>query len=301
MIEQYSIFSLTGGLGKIINSTAVAKCIKNNYPERKLIVVCPYPDIYINLSFVDRVYQFGATSYFYQTYIENQDSLIFANEPYMTTDHIHKRLPLIESWCKMYGLKYNNEQPELIFNGVQKQVSRNVWRKDDRPVMILHTNGGLITPDHSPYLWARDMPHNLAQMIVDKYKKDYTIYQCTKANSKKLEGVNVIQWNDQMKLSTMEYLSIVLNSDKRVLIDSCLQHAAKALNLPSVVFWNGTSPKVFGYDLHTNIETVKPQNFKLPNSYLFDFDFMSPSEQYPFDEHQELYNIDEIFNAIENT
>jgi hypothetical protein len=301
MIEQYSIFSLTGGLGKIINSTAVAKCIKNNYPERKLIVVCPYPDIYINLSFVDRVYQFGATSYFYQTYIENQDSLIFANEPYMTTDHIHKRLPLIESWCKMYGLKYNNEQPELIFNGVQKQVSRNVWRKDDRPVMILHTNGGLITPDHSPYLWARDMPYNLAQMIVDKYKKDYTIYQCTKANSKKLEGVNVIQWNDQMKLSTMEYLSIVLNSDKRVLIDSCLQHAAKALNLPSVVFWNGTSPKVFGYDLHTNIETVKPQNFKLPNSYLFDFDFMSPSEQYPFDEHQELYNIDEIFNAIENT
>lgn len=301
MTEQYSIFSVIGGLGKIINSTAVAKCIKNNFPDRKLIVACPYPDVYINLPFVDRVYQLGNTSYFYQTYIENQDSLIFANEPYLTTDHVHKRLPLIQSWCKMYNLEYNNEQPELIFNGIQKQVSRDVWRKDDRPVMVLHTNGGLIGQDAPPYLWARDMPFNLAQMIVDKYHKDYTIYQCTKEKSAKLNHVNVIEWSDKMRLNTMEFLSLILHSDKRVLIDSSLQHAAKALDLPSVVIWNGTSPKVFGYDLHTNIETIKPQNFKLPNSYLFDFDFMSPSEQYPFDENDQLYDLNEIFEAIDNT
>lgn len=297
--EKYSIFSINGGCGKIINSTAVAKCIKNNYPDRKLIVVCSYPDIYLNLPFVDRVYQLGNTSYFYQTYIENQDSLIFANDPYMTTDHIHKKLPLIESWCKMYSLDYKNEQPEIIFNSIQKDISRNVWKIDDRPIMILHTNGGLIASDTPPYLWARDMPFNIAEEIVKRYSKDYNIYQCTKMNSRKLEGVNVIEWNENMRLSTMEYLSILLHSDKRILIDSCLQHAAKALNLPSVVLWNGTSPKVFGYDLHANIETIKPQNFKLPSSYLFDFDFMSPSEQYPFQEGDELFDLDEIYNAID--
>lgn len=299
MTYSYSIFNVQGGLGKIINSTAVAKCIKNNYPDRKLIVVCPYPDVYLNLPFVDRVYQLGNTSYFYQTYIENQDSLIFANEPYMTTDHIHKRLPLIESWCKMYNLQYNNEQPEIIFNTLQKEISGNFWRKDSRPIMILHTNGGLITENAAPYLWARDMPFKVAEEIVKRYSKDYTIYQCTKMNSRKLDGVQIVEWNQNLKLSTMEYLSILLHSDKRVLIDSCLQHAAKALELPSVVLWNGTSPKVFGYDFHTNIETVKPQNFKLPNSYLFDFDFMSPSEQYPFDENEELFDMNEIFEAIE--
>lgn len=299
MSEKYSVFHIQGGLGKIINSTAVAECIKNNHPDRKLIVVCPYPDVYMNLSFVDRVYQLGNTSYFYQTYIENKDSLIFANEPYMTTEHIHKKLPLIESWCKMYGLKYNGEQPEIIFNPIQKEVSRSVWKKNEKPIMVLHTNGGMISENASPYLWARDMPFNVAEEIVKKYRKDYTIYQCTKMNSRKLDGVNVIEWNENMRLSTMEYLSILLHSDKRVLIDSCLQHAAKALGLPSVVLWNGTSPKVFGYDLHTNIETVKPQNFKLPNSYLFDFDFMSPSEQYPFDEKEQLFDLDEIYEAIE--
>ena len=89
--------------------------------------------------------------------------------------------------------------------------------------------------------------------------------------------------------------------DKRVLIDSCLQHAAAALKLPSTVLWNVTSKTTFGYDLHTNIETIKPQNFKLPNSYLFDFDFNGNEAEYPFDENEDLFDIDKIVEAIETT
>jgi len=94
---------------------------------------------------------------------------------------------------------------------------------------------------------------------------------------------------------------LVIHSDKRVLIDSSLQHAAAALKLPSVVLWNGTSPKVFGYDMHTNIETLKSHNFKLPGSYLFDFDFNGVEHEYPFTESDDLFDIDKIFDAIENT
>jgi hypothetical protein len=300
MKETYSIFHIQGGLGKVIASTAVAKCIKNNFPSRKLIIVCPYPDVFINLSFVDRVYQLGNTNYFYQNYIENKDSLIFHNEPYFTTDHIHKRLPLIQTWCKMYGLEYNGEQPELVFNPLQKKISKDVWKKSEKPIMVIHTNGGLITPDAKPYMWARDMPFNIAQEIVDKYHKEYTIYQCTKINSSKCINANIVEFNNEMQLSPLEFLSIIIHSEKRVLIDSCLQHAAAALNLPSVVLWNGTSPKVFGYDIHKNIETIKPHNFKLPGSYLFDFDFTGIENEYPFDEDDEIFDIDEIFKSIDD-
>lgn len=299
--EKYCVFHCQGGLGKIIASTAVAKTIKNNYPSRKLIVVCPYPDVYLNLPFVDRVYQLGNTDYFYQNYIENKDSLIFHNEPYFTTDHIHKKLPLIQSWCKMYGLQYRGEQPELIFNPLQKKISKGVWKKDKKPVMVIHTNGGLITKDAKPYMWARDMPFDIVQQIVDKYSEEYTIYQCTKINSPKCDNVNIVEFNEKMQLSTMEFLSVILHSDKRVLIDSCLQHAAAALKLPSVVLWNGTSPKVFGHDIHQNIETIKSHNFKLPGSYLFDFDFTGVENEYPYDEDEKLYDIDQIFNAIDNS
>ena len=301
MKEKYSIFHVQGGLGKHIAASAVAKCIKNNHPSRKLIVVSVYTDVFMNLPFVDRVYQLNNTNYFYQNYIENQDSLIFHNEPYFTTDHIHKKLPLIQTWCKMYGLNYNGETPELIFNPLQKKISKEVWLKDKKPTMVIHTNGGLITPDAKPYMWARDMPFDIAQQIVDKYHKKYTIYQATKMNSPKLINATPIQFDEQTQLSTLEFLSLILHSDKRILIDSCLQHAAVALKLPSVVLWNGTSPKVFGYDMHTNIETVKPHNFKLPGSYLFDFDFNGSEHEYPFNENEDLFDIDKIFEAIENT
>jgi ADP-heptose:LPS heptosyltransferase len=299
MKEKYSIFHVQGGLGKHIAATAVAKCIKNNHPDRKLIVVCVYQDVFINLPFVDRVYQLGNTSYFYQNYVENKDSLIFHNEPYFTTDHIHKKLPLIQTWCKMYQLEYKGETPEVIFNALQKKISKDVWVKNNKPVMVIHTNGGLIAPNAKPYMWARDMPFDIAQQIVDKYHKKYTIYQATKNNSPKLINATPVQWDEDTQLSTMEYLSLIIHSKKRILIDSCLQHAAAALNLPSVVLWNGTSPKVFGYDIHNNIETEKPHNFKLPGSYLFDFDFTGAEHEYPFNEREDIFNIDQIIEAIE--
>jgi hypothetical protein len=299
MKEKYSIFHVQGGLGKHIAATAVAKCIKNNHPDRKLIVVCVYQDVFINLPFVDRVYQLGNTSYFYQNYVENKDSLIFHNEPYFTTDHIHKKLPLIQTWCKMYQLEYKGETPEVIFNALQKKISKDVWVKNNKPVMVLHTNGGLIAPNAKPYMWARDMPFDIAQQIVDKYHKKYTIYQATKNNSPKLINATPVQWDEDTQLSTMEYLSLIIHSKKRILIDSCLQHAAAALNLPSVVLWNGTSPKVFGYDIHNNIETEKPHNFKLPGSYLFDFDFTGAEHEYPFNEREDIFDIDQIIEAIE--
>jgi hypothetical protein len=199
----------------------------------------------------------------------------------------------------MYGLNFNQETPELTFNTLQKKISRGVWIKN-KPIMVLHTNGGLISPDASPYKWVRDLPFDTAQKIVNRYHNKYTIYQCTKNNSPKLDNVIPIQFDEKTQLSTMEFLSIIIHSEKRVLIDSCLQHASAALNLPSVVLWNGTSPKVFGYDMHTNIETIKPQNFKLPGSYLFDFDFNGVENEYPFDEDDELFDIDEIFESIDN-
>ncbi|MHA2164165.1 MAG: hypothetical protein ACXABF_17270 [Candidatus Thorarchaeota archaeon] len=293
---KYSIFHVQGGFGKHVASTAVAKCIKNNHPSRKLIVVGVWTEIFQNLPFVDRVYQMGNTSYFYQTYVENQDSLLFANEPYFTTDHIHKKLPLVQTWAKMYGLDYHGEMPEIKFNPLQKKIAKEFWtgRANGKPIMVLQTNGGLYQ-EQRPYLWARDMPVALAQRLVDHYSDDYHIFQIKKASSEALDGVEVIQ--DPM--TNMELVSTLLNSDKRILIDSCLQHAAAALKLPSVVLWNGTSPKVFGWDMHTNIQAIKPANFKLPNSYLFDFDFTGVEAEYPYvDEDEEIFDFDKIVEAV---
>jgi ADP-heptose:LPS heptosyltransferase len=199
----------------------------------------------------------------------------------------------------MYGLKYSGEKPIIKFNKLQFDVSQKFWKTTGKPLMVIHTNGGVMTTDAKPYAWTRDMPQNVAQELVDHYKKDYQIYQVTKVNSPKLNGCQHVFATQQQSLSLMEFFSILLHSKKRILIDSCLQHAAAALNKPSVVLWNGTSPKVFGYDLHTNIITDIPYDFKLPNSYLFDFDFNGNEVEYPFTDQEKLFDVSKIIQAVD--
>jgi len=298
LAKKYSIFHLQGGIGKHIAATAIAQVIKNNHPDRKLIVVCAYPDLFINLPYVHRVFTIGATQYFYQEYVQDKDSILFHHEPYYTTNHIHKRKPLIENWCDMYGLKYNGEAPDLKFNKLQYDLSKKAWGKN-KPIMLIHTNGGLMSTDAKPYAWTRDMPFDLAQDLVDHYKKDYHIYQSTKLNSPKLEGADHIFATAQGSLSLMEYFSILLHAKKRILIDSSLQHAAAAMKRRSTVLWNGTSPSVFGYQIHDNISTQVPYDFKLPGSYLFDFDFNGNEVEYPYGEEVKLYDIDQIIRSVD--
>jgi len=290
---MYSIFHVQGGIGKHVASTAVAKVIKNNYPDRKLIIVCAYPNIFSNLTFVDRVYPLGETQYFYQEYIQNKDSLIFAHEPYYTTDHIHKKRSLIDNWCNIYNLDYNGEMPELTYNRLQRKGAEQFW-KTDKPLMVIHTNGGMMTTDAKPYSWTRDMPEKTAQALVDHYKKDYTIIQVTKVNSSKLEGAHHLFATQQQSLPIPDFFSVLLMSKRNILIDSSLQHAAAALNKRSTVLWNGTSPTVFGDDLHTNILPAIDFKINLPDSYLFDFSFEGEEGEYPYGENEDIFDVDKI-------
>lgn len=274
--EKYALFHLEGGLGKHVAATAVAECIKNNYPDRKLIVVCAYPEVFLNLEFVDRVYRIGATPYFYQDFIKGKDILIFKHEPYFTTEHIHKQLNLIENWCKLYNLKFSGERPKLVFNFRQTQYGFRRWKRE-RPVLLMQTNGGPMKEQPYPYSWTRDMPRSLAEEIVAVFGNQYHIMQICRSAEQAIPGVEAIT----EPLSNMELMSILLFSDKRILIDSCMQHGAAALGLTSTVLWIGTSPEIFGYAMHNNISAKLPETVKLPDSYLFDYNFHGALHECP--------------------
>lgn len=291
-MKKFSIFHIEGGLGKHVAATAVARCIKNNYPDRYLIVTCAYPEIFLNLDFVDRVYRIGMTPYFYQDYVKDQDTMIFKHEPYFTDDHIHKRLPLIESWCKLYNLKYEGETPEIQFNVRQRQFGFTKWNRN-RPVMAIQTNGGPIKDQPYPYSWTRDMPFPIAEEIVKAFSSQYHIIQICRDQSQAIQGTEPVF----ASMSNMELFSLLLYANKRVLIDSCLQHAAAALKLPSTVLWIGTSPQIFGYSMHNNIQAKLPTDFKLPDSYLFDYNFHGSLHECPLTDLN-IFDPSEVLNSI---
>jgi hypothetical protein len=296
--KKYCIFQVQGGLGKHIAATAVAQAIKNNYPDRELICVVAWPELWASLPFVYRVFPLGNTSYFYSEYIDGKDSLIFGNEPYFTTTHINKTLPLVESWCNLYQIKYSGEQPMVRINPEQKKAIRAFYEPkfEGKPFMLLHTNGGLFTNER-PFSWARDMPFDVADKVARHFKKSHFIMQLTRPSSPRIADVFVR--NEQ--LSNTELIGLLELTDKRLLIDSSLQHGAAAYGLVSTVLWNATSSVIFGHKLHDNIQAkAKPQK-SLPGSYLFDYQFDGNENEFPYEEEdlKDLYNVDEIIASLE--
>jgi hypothetical protein len=294
MDDKFVLFHLEGGLGKHIAATAVAKCIKNNHPDRQLIVVCAYPEVFLNLPCVDRVYRIGMTPYFYQDYIQNGDIIIYKHEPYFTTSHIKKEKPLIQNWCELYNLEFTGETPEIIFNLRQKQFGTAKWQRSKK-IFLIHTNGGPLEGQQFPYSWSRDMPFNIAQEVADELSPYFHIIQVCRDQAQALRGVEVVS----EKMSNTELLFLNAMATKRLLIDSCLQHGAAALGLPSTVLWIGTSPKTFGYNLHINIEAKMPEKVKLPDSYLFDYSFHGPLHECPFNE-SDFFDAQEIAATVRN-
>jgi hypothetical protein len=277
--KKYSIFQVMGGLGKHIAATAVAQAIKNNHPDRELIVLCAWPELWASLPFVYRVFPLGNTQYFYDEYVDGKDSLFFLNEPYFVSSHINKTLPLVESWCNLYQIKYSGEQPVLRINPEQKKAIRSFYEPkfEGKPFLLIHTNGGLYTSER-PFAWARDMPFDVATKVAKHFKKSHFIMQVTRPSSPKIEDVFV----RSEQLSNTELIGLLELTDKRLLIDSSLQHGAAAFSLPSTVLWNATSSVIFGHKLHTNIQAKEKPKKSLPGSVYFDYQFDGNENEFPY-------------------
>lgn len=294
--EKYLIWHVQGGLGKNVAATALISDLKSKYPDRKLIMVVSWPEVFLNHPEVDKVYPLGNHPHFYETYVENKDVIIFKHEPYDQTGHITKKKHLIHNWCDLLEIKYKEQTPYFHVNYAQNKLQLQ-WIRE-KPILLLQTTGGPFSADPNlppapinPYCWTRDLPIEIARVIVEKYSNDYHIIQVTKQGGYGLQNVERLD----KPLSNIELFSLVAASRKRILIDSVLQHASAAFRMPSTVFWVGTSPKVFGYNMHTNIVAKLPKKAnQLINSYMFDFNFDNNTHECPYMSINEMFDIESL-------
>ncbi|NBW33791.1 MAG: hypothetical protein EBR30_01900 [Cytophagia bacterium] len=284
------IFQINGGIGKVIAGTAICASIKTKYPEAKLIVVSGYPDVFLGNKNVDRAYAFGQQAYFYKEYIENQEIMVFAHDPYLEAKHIKQDEHLIETWCKLYGLPVTKTVGELFLT--QREI--DFFSKkfvSDKPIFLMQTNGGAET--EQKYSWARDIPSYVVENVIHEFREKYNIVHIKREDQIGYEGTFAVS-------DTFRALIVLINlSEKRLLMDSFGQHAAAALNKPSTVLWVANSPKVFGYDLHTNIVanpgTISPE---LRNAYLSKYNIGGDPIEFPYNKESEIFNVDAVINSL---
>lgn len=285
------IFQIDGGLGKNIMATAVLSAIKKAYRKANIIVVTAYPDVFIANPNVNKVLNPQQTNGIYAKNIMNKEAKAFIADPYHHSDFITESKHLLEIWCDMYGVKYNGELPELFISKSEKQYFAPFY-KLDKPILAIHPNGGAIGQPLK-YSWTRDIPQPIIQEVINKFKTEYAVVHIKREDQLMYE-------NTIGALDNFRSIAILLSmSAKRLLIDSSAMHIATALNLPSVVTWVGTSPKVFGYDMHTNIMAkTPPKEPNLNHNSYTKFMLFQDISTIPYNDLNEVFDVNEIINAL---
>lgn len=287
------IFSIQGGLGKSVIGTAVCKAIRRQYPNCNLIVITGYPEVFTNNYDVSMAFTHGQESYFYSKYVENQEVKIFANEPYMVTEHILGQEHVIETWCKMNGIQYNGELPTVILNEREVNYFLNKLNTD-KPIMVLQTHGGANNQEVK-YSWARDIPRNVILSVIEEFSSRYAI--CHIRREDQIAFDNTIHVSDAFK----GMATLIARSEKRLFMDSFAQHTAAALGKKSTVLWVCNKPEVFGYNIHDNIK-ANPENARpdLRYSMFTKYNIIGVPYEFPYVSESDIFNVDAVIASLVN-
>lgn len=290
--EKYLIFWAEGGHGKMCMATAVIRAIKKKYPDRKIIVVAPWDGPFFYNENIYRFYNFNELKYFFDDFLNKKDVKVFRQEVYQTEDHILQRKHLTQSWCDMYDIPYDGPMPEVTLNPREIEIARDKIKPDmGKPILLLQTNGGG-QGQYSKKSWARDMPVEIAQKLVDYFSKSYRVLHIRRPDQIELKNT------EPLNLPFRELYGVFKLSTKRLFIDSFSQHIAAALNLPSTVCWIVNKPEVFGYEMHKNIfPNANLINDFTKFSFLEHWQIDGQIQQFPYDTVN-LFDINEIIKAV---
>lgn len=280
-MQPYLIFPIAGGIGKNILATAVIESIKKSYPEHRVVVLTAYMDVFVNNPNVYRVLQIDNLLYFKEDYMK-EDTVYLKQEPYNSSSFIKKENHLIESWCEAIGVECITKKPNLYLTKVEIEFAQQKFKRD-KPLFIIQPSGG----SGNSYSWARDIPHNQAQAVVNEMSKTHHIIHIRTDEQPALQNVEVVT------APMRELFALIRISDKRLLIDSFAEHCAAAFELPSVVCWIKNKPKVYSYDCHTNILPKHDEKFTHGITKGLDEDWMGTKL------YECPYNVSDMFDVTE--
>ena len=286
------IFQIDGGLGKSIMGTAMVKVLRKRYKNAHIIVVTAYPDVFLNNPHINECFRIEQMEGAYLKYVKDKDCKLFIEDPYHHTSFLTEEKHLFRIWCKIYDLKYNNEQPELYLTQPERDYFKPFYNVE-KPIFAIQPNGGPQGQGFN-YSWTRDIPVPIVNDIIQHYKENYTIVHIKRQDQ--------YQYPDTLSaLDGFRSIAILLQlSKKSLLIDSFGQHLAAAMNVKSTVCWVTTKPQVFGYNLHDNILanpfTKEPQ---IQNSVYQPFNLSQDISSIPYNDLKEVFNINKIVKSID--
>ena len=297
------VFIVGGGIGKNIMATTVVRNLKKQYPDKRIVVMCSFPDVFMHNPNVYRVFNFMNPLYFYEDFVLRSKSRVINLEPYYHYDYLYEKKHLAEVWCEMVGTGFDNIKPDIHLLPTEMDIARNFAAKIDKPIMLIQPFGGKNPVNKDPNevnkamreMFRRNISTKSVKETVTKMKDDYHILLAKFPNQPEIEGAQ------SLTIPLRQLFALIPHANKLLLIDSFMQHAAAAFEKKAVVCWGGTSPEALGYKSHNNLTKEVCDNpfCHRPNSFLFDRQPQGATWDCPYGVKCLDYSADEMLKALD--
>lgn len=258
-----------GGIGKIIMSTAVAKSLRQSYPNADLHVHTPHVAVYENIPWVNKVFRYGATTQYYEHYLKDQKIFWAQYEPYWHPEYINGTKHLIDAWCD--GMKIINfgHQPYIQLTEKEKRAGQDFYLRQKNPCVAFQITGGapIKKGQNRSKMFVRDLDPKIMTSVVNELKNTHGFLQIASEGQPLINGTSPF-----VGYGIREVFAIVYGAQIVLSIDSVTQHIAQALNKKCIVLWGATNPNKLGYESHVNLwrEACPTPLCGRPNSYVMD-------------------------------
>jgi hypothetical protein len=290
--DHFLIFECRGDLAKNILATAVVSSLKKAHPTRNIVVISPFPEVWIHNPNVYRYYVTGQLSYFYEDYVTGKDTIMFRHDPVQTEDYAYDRKHLIEIWCDLCKVPYDGSLPQLYFTLEERNTVKRLVASD-KPLFFIQTNKPTGTQEKFVEYWPTDIPQSISAQIIRRMnEKGYMSVHLRSNNHPTLPGTVPLTLDTRQTLCAFQY------SDKRLCIDSYSLQIATALGLHSVVLWIAHKPKLSGYDMHVDIYANTSTELKgYIENYKEGYDVKGNMRSCPYD-RSKIFDVDEVVKKI---
>lgn len=244
-MPKYIIFEVAGDPMKDLAATAVVANLKRKYPEREIVVSTLWPEIWLHHPDIYRVYKLGATSYFYDDFIKDRNSLIFRLDPYLEEDFIYRRRHLIEIWSDLVGTKCEIKKPIIHFTAREIEATGKMIDRG-MPLFIFETRALLNKPlfdfwKTAPEIESVDFPSMMA-IINAAQKEGLFPLHIKRTDEPNLPGI------DWINLPLRQLLYAVGLGKATLFLNSFALQATAGLNVSANVLSSENDWKVWGYD-----------------------------------------------------
>lgn len=255
-MDKYLVFEVAGDPMKDLVGTAVVRNLKQKYPDRSIIVTSLFPEIWLHHPDVYRVYRLGATSYFYEDYIQNKDTLVFRLDPFMTEDFIYRRKHIIQIWSELYETPFIQKTPLLFFTARELEATEKMI-KQPGPIFLFETRAMLNSNIFDVWKIAPApqsiIPQNISQIILSAQKAGFSPLHIKRGDEPEIPGV---PW---LTIPLRQILCAVNLGAKNLLMNSFSLQAAAFFDKECVVISKKEDFKVWGYE---NSKTNQIDEFK---------------------------------------